>query len=498
MKRGCKVRCFTEVTTENISFCKKLTELVTEFRHLQGIEGGIAINKSEYIATSIIESGQPVGELYYSNLTPIVEQGQYIFNTFWKNSVPAIKKIREIEEGIVAEVIESINDPILLQSNAVELLRSACKEILIIFSSANAFERQKKVGAIKVLKQIAQIKPQVKIRILTPKTDHTEKTCRKLAHNSNLDYKFIDPIVMVTILVVDRKFSIVVELKDDTKKTIAEAIGLATYSNSLPTVSTYALLFDALWNQTNMYEQLQIHDKMQKQFINSVAHDLRTSLTSIIGLTQHVIDKFEDGEQRGLLDVVLYNGKRLQSLSENSLALTKIESNLLNLSEQTFDLGLLLHDVIKDFELSLERIQCVTNPHGKKICFRLKSFDGRYLIKGDQYRITQVVSNLIYNAINSILGKEGLIVVSIEKKVEDDTNFVITHIKDNGDGIHSEIISRLFTKFATKSFYGTGLGLYVCKEIIEMHRGMIWGKNNEHDKGATFSFKLPVIDQISY
>ena len=375
LKRGCKVRCITEVTTENISFCKKLTELVTEFRHLQGIKGGIAINKSEYIATSIIESGQPVGELYYSNLTPIVEQGQYIFNTFWRNSVPAIKKIREIEEGIVAEVIESINDPILLQSKAVELLRSACREILIIFSSANAFERQKKVGAINVLKQIAQIKPEVKIRILTPKTDDTEKTCRELAHNSNLDYKFIDPIVMVTILVVDRKFSIVVELKDDTKKTIAEAIGLATYSNSLPTVSTYALLFDALWNQTNMYEQLQIHDKMQKQFINSVAHDLRTPLTSIIGLTQHVIDKLEDEEQRGLLDVVLYNGKRLQSLSENALALTKIESNLLNLSEQTFDLGLLLQDVIKDFELSLERIQCVTNPHVKKICFRLKGFE---------------------------------------------------------------------------------------------------------------------------
>jgi two-component system, OmpR family, sensor histidine kinase VicK len=114
------------------------------------------------------------------------------------------------------------------------------------------------------------------------------------------------------------------------------------------------------------------------------------------------------------------------------------------------------------------------------------------MVNADRYRISQVIFNLIENAINFILDKEGLISISIEKKAINGMAFVIVQIKDNGEGIHSEILSRLFTKFATKSFYGTGLGLYICKHIIEMHQGSIWGKNNEYGKGATFSFSLPV------
>ena len=73
-----------------------------------------------------------------------------------------------------------------------------------------------------------------------------------------------------------------------------------------------------------------------------------------------------------------------------------------------------------------------------------------------------------------------------------DKKSVIVNIKDNGEGIHPEMIPQLFTKFATKSFYGTGLGLYTSKEIIEMHNGKIWGNNNEGNKGAAFSFSLPI------
>ena len=127
---------------------------------------------------------------------------------------------------------------------------------MVIFSSINAFHRQKNAGSIDILKEIGLTKPKVKIKILTPNGNDIEDICKELRKNSNLKYKFIEPIIKATILVVDRNFSIVVELKDDNKKTIAEAMGLATYSNSDPTVLTYAVIFDALWNQTSMYEQL--------------------------------------------------------------------------------------------------------------------------------------------------------------------------------------------------------------------------------------------------
>ncbi len=119
LKRGCKIRCITGITPDNMGSCKELLNLVTELRHLEGIKGGIAINQSEYIATSAIEKGQSLTGLYHSNLAPVVEQGQYIFDTLWGNSIPAIKKIREIEEGKVPAVIESISDAILLQKKAL-------------------------------------------------------------------------------------------------------------------------------------------------------------------------------------------------------------------------------------------------------------------------------------------------------------------------------------------------------------------------------------------
>ncbi len=494
LKRGYKIRCITEVTPDNIEFCKEILKLVTEFRHIEGMKGGIAVNRSEYISASVIETNQPVTELYHSNLAHVVEQGQYIFDTFWKNSVSASSKIKEIEQGKVPEVIESIQDPVLLQNRTVELLRSANKEISVIFSSANAFERQKNAGAIAILKEVGLTKPHVKIRILTPKSQNNEATLKELSHNRNLDYRFIEPIIRVSILVVDRKFSIVVELKDDTKRTIAEAIGQATYSNSAPTVLTYTVLFDALWNQTDLYGQLQAHDRMQKEFIDEVAHELRTPLTPIIGLTKHVIDNLNDDEQRELLDVVLYNGMKLQALSENVLAVTKLEGNQLSFSKEIFDLGLVVLDVIKDFELGLDKIRYVNTQYSKKIHFQLDGIDKKYIVYADRYRITQVITNLIDNAVNFILDKIGLISISLEKRMENDTNFVIVRIKDNGEGIHPEIISRLFTKFATKSFYGTGLGLYICKEIIEMHQGKIWGNNNDDGKGATFSLELRLVN----
>jgi signal transduction histidine kinase len=100
--------------------------------------------------------------------------------------------------------------------------------------------------------------------------------------------------------------------------------------------------------------------------------------------------------------------------------------------------------------------------------------------------------------LNFIITKSGLISISLEKRIEnkDDTTskIVLVQIKDNGQGINPKVIPNLFTKSASNLFYGTGMGLYVCKEIIEMHQGKIWGRNNDEGQGATFSFELPLIN----
>jgi signal transduction histidine kinase len=491
-ERGIKYRFLTEVTAENIEYCKEMLTF-SEIRHFDGIKGNFGIaDDFEYVAVATLKKEQPISQTIFSNVPEFVEQQQFVFDSFWDKGKPAEQRIREIEKGIVPEVIESTSNPTKLQSKLVELLRSADKEILVIFSSVNAFHRQKSAGIIEILEEIVQTKPQVKIKILTPKADDIEDVYRQLSHKSNFSYRFMEPIIKVSILVVDRKFSIVAEIKDDTKKTIAEAMGLATYSNSTPTVLTYAVIFDAIWNQSDMYEQLQVHSRMQKEFIDAVAHELRTPLTPIIELTKYVREKIDDEGQQRLLDIVISSGKRLHTLSENILLLTKMEGHLLSISKEVFDMSSVISDVIEGFKVRLEKIYQINIQNKKKIHFELYGFDNKYMVNADQHRIAQVVFNLVDNAVNFILDKKGSISISLEKKTENGINFIIVHIKDNGEGIHPEMISRLFTKFATKSFYGTGLGLYICKQIIEMHHGRIWGKNNEHGKGATFSFSLPV------
>ena len=125
--------------------------------------------------------------------------------------------------------------------------------------------------------------------------------------------------------------------------------------------------------------------------------------------------------------------------------------------------------------------------------------DNIVLIDADRAKITQVIFNLLSNAIK--FTKKGTITIKSEKKEEeqqqkeDIQQEVIVSIKDTGEGIDHEILPRLFSKFATKSYHGTGLGLFISKSIVQAHSGRIWAENNADGKGATFYFSLPLSNR---
>jgi signal transduction histidine kinase len=234
-------------------------------------------------------------------------------------------------------------------------------------------------------------------------------------------------------------------------------------------------------------KQLEVHDKMQKDFINIAAHELRTPIQPILALTQVLRSRKEKDnngketdEELSLLDAVIRNAKRLKRLAEDILDVTKIESHSLILHKERFNLN----------EVILNTIQDIRNEISDGKLKLLYEFDRDSLfIEADRERITQVISNLLGNAVK--FTKEGTIFIFLEK-----TDSKVTfNIKDTGTGIDSEILPRLFTKFATKSFEGTGLGLFVSKSIIEAHGGEMWAENNADGKGATFSFTLPLSKQ---
>ena len=135
LKRGGKIRCITEINKDNKNYCKELLKIVSELRHLDGLKGGIAINESEYMATTVLKEEQPLTEVIYSNAKEVVSQNQYIFDTFWNNAIPAIKKIKEIEEGIEIEFVEVINDSLKARDLYIKNLKSSTKELLLLIPS---------------------------------------------------------------------------------------------------------------------------------------------------------------------------------------------------------------------------------------------------------------------------------------------------------------------------------------------------------------------------
>jgi two-component system sensor histidine kinase VicK len=397
-----------------------------------------------------------------------------------------------------SEGIEIIQDRVEIQKLGFSLMQQATKEILVMYSTANAFHRQERGGAVQLLMEAAT-KRGVKVRILTPEDELLLETTRKLLitqeeaqqPHQNMDIRYIQPHLQTkaTIIIVDKKYSLTIELKDDTKQTSIEAIGLGTYSNSQSTVLSYASIFESLWTQTDLYQKLRESEKVKDDFVNIAAHELRTPIQPILGLADILRSKETDGgEKAEYLDVIIRNAKRLQRLTEDILDITRIESKSLDLKKESFNLNEMILNVIADSNNHVAKKHKGTNlklefTHCKEVIF----------IEADKGRINQVISNFLSNAIK--FTNEGTITATV---VVSNINEIVVSITDTGTGIDSEILPRLFTKFATKSTTGTGLGLFISKSIIEAHGGRIWGKNNyPNGKGATFGFSLPLHNQYS-
>ena len=236
-------------------------------------------------------------------------------------------------------------------------------------------------------------------------------------------------------------------------------------------------------------EQLRRHDELQKEFISTAAHELRTPIQPILGLSDVLRSKIKDNKQRELIDIISRNARRLQRLAEDILEIARIESKSLKLDKTQFNLSEVVKDVVDGYRDSVQEYE------GKRsVNFILQGGKRAIFVHADKHRITQVISNLLDNAIKFTMNdNSSSITVSVESKHNGDDDYALVRIKDTGHGIDPTIMPHLFTKFSTKSSAGTGLGLFICKSIIEAHGGKIWAANNLEEKGATFFFTLPVV-----
>jgi two-component system sensor histidine kinase VicK len=478
--KGIKIRWVTDVTKDNLTHCKNLTQYA-DLRHISSLNGNFAVSETEYIATATIREGQPLPKLIYSNSKEMVEQQRYLFLALWDKAVPAEYRIKEIEQGVEPQRIAVIYDAGQALELYQSLIMSAEKEIKVVFPTTNALIRQDKVGILFLLQEAAAAK-KCQVKVLMPNDELIHNFIRD---DSGISMRFIEQEERgkATILIVDNKTSLVMELRDDRKMAFHEAIGLSTYSNSKAGVLSYVSMFESLWKQAELYEELKSNEKMQKEFINIAAHELRTPTQAILGYAELSQMQSSDVKKDEALSKIVKNAERLQRLTEDILDVTRIESQTLKLDKSKFDLRAMAASVLDD---NRNRIQS-----GKNVELVLLNADRAAFVVADKGRISQVLSNLVSNALK--FTKSGTVSVSIEEVKNDDyKKEFIAAIKDTGTGIDSDIMPQLFTKFVSKSQTGTGLGLFISKSIVEAHSGRIWAENNPEGKGATFRFSLPL------
>ena len=566
--RGVQFRYITEITKDNISYCKELSKFA-EVHHLNGVKGNFEISQKtigtdEYIGTATLQEAEPVAQLIYSNVKEIVEQQQFVFDTLWNKAIPSQVRIKEIEERIKPETIEVIVDPRNALETEYRLLKSAKKEIQMIFSTVNTFHMQERqLGITKILTNLSR--QGVSIKVLTPIDNQVKELIADLKEqgevkklqkqlnqkyngdndnddnsaNSIIDIQDIAPSSSINtkIIVVDKQDSLAMEIKDGMADSLHTTIGLSTLSNSKSTIASYSAIFENLTKQNQLYKQLkeayqtvETTNAIRQEFINVAAHELRTPIQPILGYAELLLEEETDDSKKQALMGIVHNSERLQKLASDILDVARMDSNTFRLYKEPVNLNYVISNIVKDYVKRQERqkasdiTRSISSVNGNnnnkdndndknsnksetKLLFESKVKEDIF-VEADKERLTQVICNILDNAFKFTEGHGKIIQITLEKQgqqqellgeQEQQEHHAIVSIKDTGTGIDPEISPRLFSKFATKSQRGTGLGLYISKNIVEAHGGRLYASNNNNnnpnDKGATFTIILPLFRQ---
>jgi len=431
----------------------------------------------------------------------VIKSAKERFLLDWENAIPSADRINELEKGRPIEITRVIKN----NNEAVEIYKSlidtANSQILYLLPSSRALIRIKSAAILHSLIDAATVR-NVRVSVLCPTDLENQDIIEQIRKIGNIELRSYESTTL-TVLITDREHVFTAELRKNTTYNILEALGLSTYSNSKPTVQSYITLFESLWKQKQLYDELEeshtqlelaneevkLHNKMQNEFINVAAHELRTPIQPILSLSDILRNKITEAEQHELINVIFRNAIRLLRLSENILDVTKIEGGTLKLEKERFNIIDLISNVVKDYSTELTNEQQKNKDNKTTLSYTTNE---KFIpVEADSNKIVQVILNILHNATK--FAKKNLqdLVVSITvQKIDNDE--VIVSIKDNGSGIDLQILPKLFTKFATKSQTGTGLGMFIAKSIIEAHGGKMWAKNNPDGRGATFTFTLPI------
>ena len=396
-------------------------------------------------------------------------------------------RIREIQEGRESEFLEVIQDAQKARDIYVDLARSIDNEGLLLFANSMAMVRADRLGIVDYL--IRASNKEASIKIICPITEENIQIIKKISEKAPCIRILNGGNSQSGLFIVNNAEFIRFEIKEVLAEDFTEAVGFVIYSNTKVSVYSSRSFFELLWNERLQYEKLKEADEMKSEVINLLAHELRTPIQPILSMIDIIRSDMKDSNHKELLDTILRNAKRLQRLTDNILDVSKIERGSLDLRQECFN----LKDVItNNLDDTIGLRNNLSNNINERTSVRVYYQPQDSFVEGDKDRISQVVYNLLNNAFK--FSKDGSN-ITVNSKVEDSK--IVVSVKDTGQGIDPEILPKLFSKFEAKSFSGSGLGLYICKNIIEAHGGKMWAQNNNiinGESGATFYFSLPVLN----
>ncbi len=573
--RGVKLRVITDLASrESVALCKNVVD-VAELRHLEGVKGNFGVSDTEYFAIAN-PSGPSSPQAVYSNMELDVKQQHHIFENLWTKAIPARQRIREIEDGLETYFTDVIYDPEETIQRYRSVVDSSKYELMLLLPSSAAFKRHQDVGVLDSLIKLSE-NSNMKVRILLPFKRAAQKQFENfLSIHRNINLHFMEDSVgatKATILIGDRRNAFVMELRDDTKDNLRDAIGLSIHSNSQASVQSYVSIYENLWNVNELYqnikytnrklessykqlklkearqqelsssleqtnkelvnigallaksneelvkkemelkkanEELKAVDKAKDEFISMVSHELTTPLVPIKSYAEMLLStsimgtELTERQKKAVLSIKR-NAEKQQALVEDILDVYKLDMGKVNLQKKNVNVLYLFDQILSDMKQYIvgKQIQLMTD-------FRVSS---NMLISCDPNRIEQVISNMIKNSIDFVPEKDGQVVLKVEQDQHPvvgenigsnkyPTNELIFTIQDNGIGIVPEKAKSLFTKFyqidtsPTRKHSGSGLGLVICKGIVEAHGGRLW-LDDTYTKGAAFKFTLPISNTSS-
>src|SRR5919106_1908350 len=421
-RRGVKIRSVTDMTKDNLKHCKELMEFA-EVRHISHLIGNFGVSETEYIVAPTMKEGQPLPKLIYSNSKEMVEQQQNIFDIFWSKAILAEQRIKEIEEDREEEFFQFINNPEIASEIYVNLAKSVKSSALLLLPNSKALMMEYELGVLDHLLQASKNNQPPDIRIICSIDDDNAHIIKWLYEEAPNIKVLNNRINLATkVFIVNDNILFRVELRDPEADTFSKALSFATYSNSKPTVSASKSFFELLWesNTTNekLYEvnkKLQQADKVQREFINIAAHELRTPIVPILNLSELLYSKIIELQQEGkqeekemleMSEIILRNANRLHQLTEDILDVTRIESNTLKLRKERLNLNDVIVDAVQDCrrQIATSNVKVMYEPANND------SSSITLLVEADRRRLTQVVSNLLNNAIK--FTQEGTVTVS--------------------------------------------------------------------------------------